>query len=129
MANRKKKKNRVGALTAALCVILTLSLAAGVVYGLYWYGSSRPAPASIREQAAGTSLAVDLASPAESVIGQAPVPAQAELPQEAVPSMDVIEEVLFDEDGLMVARIRGKRYVGFMAVVDDPLRLTLGKCP
>ena len=29
MANRKKKKNRVGALTAVLCVMLTLALAAG----------------------------------------------------------------------------------------------------
>ena len=28
-----------------------------------------------------------------------------------------------------MAKIKGKRYVGFVAVIDDPLRVTLGKCP
>ena len=129
MAKRKKKKNRVGALTVILSVLLTLALAAGIVYGLYRYGSGRPAPASLAARADQTSRTVELASPAEAVLGEAPVPAAAELPEETVPEMDVIEEVLYQEDGLMVARIRGKRYVGFLAVVDDPMRLTLGKCP
>ena len=129
MTYRKKKKNRVGALTAVLCVMLSLALAAGVVFGLYYYGVSRPAPASIRDRAALSDISVELASPAQIVTGEAPVPAKAELPEAAVPEEYGLEEILYDEDGLMVARIRGKRYVGFIAVVDDPLRLTLGKCP
>ena len=52
-----------------------------------------------------------------------------------IPSEDAAEngynykEVLYDEDGLLVARIVGKRWSGYIAVIDDPMRLQVSVCP
>lgn len=35
------------------------------------------------------------------------------------------EEILVQEDGFLLARIQGKRYLGYLAVVDDPFRVTV----
>ena len=116
MANSKKKKNRVGALTAVLCVMLSLALAAGVVFGLYYYGVSRPAPASIRDRAALSDISVELASPAQIVTGEAPVPAKAELPEALDEAQAHDAGILLDatEQGLQSI---AKQYPDFVRVI------------
>ena len=126
---KKKKKTGVGAAAVVLSLVLTLGLAGGAVYGMLRWGSSRPAPESMTAQAARTEKTVALYAPGEPAEGEAPQAAQAVMPAAAQPEEYGYEEVLYDQDGLLVARIRGKRYVGFIAIVDDPARVTLGKCP
>ena len=129
MAKRKKKKRGVRAGGVILALMLTLGLAAGAVYGMLWWSGRRPAPENMTEQADIQSRTVSLYTAEEPTEGQAPEPAPAVLPQDVQPEEFGYEEVLYDQDGLLVARIKGKRYVGFSAVVDEPLRITLGKCP
>ena len=130
MAKRKKKRKKgVSAGVVILSVLLTLSMAAGTVYGLLRWGESRPVPADLGPAVASAEKTVSLFIPGESVEGQAPEPARAVMPEMAEPEEYGYEEVLYDQDGLLVAKIKGKRYVGYIAVVDDPMRLTLGKCP
>ena len=128
MANKKKKK-RLGAGAVTLSVLFTLILAAGAVYGLLAWGGSRPAPADLREAAAAADKTVALYVPGESTEGQAPEPAAAVLPETAQSEEYGYDEILYDQDGLLVAKVKGKRYVGYIAVIDDPMRITLGKCP
>ena len=128
MANKKKKK-RLGAGAVVLSVLFTLILAAGAVYGLLAWGGSRPAPADLGEAAAAANKTVALYVPGESTEGQAPEPAAAVLPETARSEEYGYDEILYDQDGLLVAKVKGKRYVGYIAVIDDPMRITLGKCP
>ena len=128
MANKKKKK-RLGAGAVTLSVLFTLILAAGAVYGLLVWGGSRPAPADLGEAAAAADKTVALYVPGESTEGQAPEPAAAVLPETARSEEYGYDEILYDQDGLLVAKVKGKRYVGYIAVIDDPMRITLGKCP
>jgi exopolysaccharide biosynthesis protein len=128
MANKKKKK-RLGAGAVTLSVLFTLILAAGAVYALLAWGGSRPAPADLGEAAAAADKTVALYVPGESTEGQAPEPAAAVLPETARSEEYGYDEILYDQDGLLVAKVKGKRYVGYIAVIDDPMRITLGKCP
>ncbi len=129
MAKRKKKKRGVGAGAVILSVLLTLALSAGGIYGLFRWGSSRPAPADMRAASESTEKTVTLFVPGGAEEGQAPEPARAVIPETAQPEEFGYDQVLYDQDGLLVAKIKGKRYVGFVAVIDDPQRVTLGKCP
>ncbi len=128
MAKRKRKKG-IGAGGVILAVGLTLALSAGAVFGLLRWGGSRPAPADMGAAADLSEKTVALFTPGEPEEGQAPEAAQAMIPETAQPEEYGYDEVLYDQDGLLVAKIKGKRYVGFVTVVDDPLRVTLGKCP
>ena len=132
MAKRKKKNRRGRAGTAAviLSLLLTLGLSAGAVYGLYFYGAHRPAPTALREAAADPSRQVSVYTALAAVEQEAPAPAAVPVPKDDKPSEEFgFEEILYNEDGLLVAKVLGKRYVGYIAIVDDPMRLTLGKCP
>ena len=133
MAKKKKKRRRsgrAGAAAAVLSILITLLLSAGAVYGVYLYASSRPAPASLRDAPSAGAKQVSVYTAPEPVQAEAPAPAPApELPADDAKEEYGFEEVISDEDGVFVAKIKGKRYVGYIAVVDDPLRLTLGKCP
>ena len=127
---KRKKKKGLGAGLVICALVLTLAASAGGIYGLQRYADSLPAPASMNA-AAGVAgqKTVDLFVPAEPVEGQAPESAEAVLPQAAQPEEFGYEQVLYDQDGLLVAKIKGKRYVGYIAIIDDPSRVTLGKCP
>ncbi len=133
MAKKKKKRRRsghAGAAAAVLSILITLLLSAGAVYGVYLFASSRPAPASLRDAPSADAKQVSVYTAPEPVQAEAPAPAPApELPADDAKEEYGFEEVISDEDGVFVAKIKGKRYVGYIAVVDDPLRLTLGKCP
>ncbi len=129
MAKKKKRKSGAGAAVVILSIAATLLLACIAVYGLYYWGANRPEPVSMRAESPVKTLTVEVSSPAQPVEGEAPLPAEAVLPQSAQDDPNGYEEVIYDQDGLLVARIKGKRYVGFVAVIDDPMRLTLGKCP
>ncbi len=89
---------------------------------------AQPGPAGETAAAAAhdTTLSV-FAAPAVQT-GEAPSPAP-------IPSENAAEngynykEVLYDEDGLLVARIVGKRWSGYIAVIDDPMRVQVSVCP
>ena len=129
MAKKKRRKRGVGAGGVILAVLLTLALSAGAVYGMLQWGGSRPAPADMGAAADLREKTVALFVPGEPEEGQAPEAAQAVIPETVQPEEYGYDQVLYDQDGLLVAKIKGKRYVGFVAVIDDPLRVTLGKCP
>ena len=98
------------------------------MYGAYAAASAQPGPVGETAAAAAqdTTLSV-FAAPAVQT-GEAPSPAP-------IPSEDAAEngynykEVLYDEDGLLVARIVGKRWSGYIAVIDDPMRVQVSVCP
>lgn len=128
MAKRKKSKT-IGTGGVVLGAALSLVLAALLIYGLYFWGSRLPEPAAMRTAGAAGARQISLYTPQEPVEGEAPVPAEAPAPvQENAPSY-IVDEVVCDEDGMYIAKIIGKRYIGYVAIIDDPLRLTLGKCP
>lgn len=130
MAGRRKRKKRtVGAGGVVLGVVLSLTLAALIVYGLYLWGTDRPGPAAMAAPAQTQAREVSLYVPETPVEGEAPVPAEAPLPEQEAMHLYTYDEIVCDEDGLFVSKIIGKRYVGYVAIIDDPLRLTLGKCP
>ena len=113
------KRKTTGALGVVLALALTVVVAGGAAYGAYAAASAQPGPAGETAAAAAhdTTLSV-FAAPAVQT-GEAPSPAP-------IPSEDAAEngynykEVLYDEDGLLVARIVGKRWSGYIAVIDDP---------
>ena len=131
MAKKKKRRRgRTGAAATVLSILLTLLISAAAVYGVYTYASTRPAPASLTTAPAESARQVSVFRAPEPVEDRGPVPADAPaLPEDTASEEFGFEEVLYDEDGLLVAKIQGKRYIGYIAIVDDPLRLTLGKCP
>ena len=127
---RRKKKKKLGAAAVIGSVLLTLALAALAVYGMLSYGRSRPAPAALREgSGVPASEAVSLVRGEEPTTAQAPAAAAAPAVEEEEYVSFGYEGVLYDDDGIFMAKIRGVRYVGFVVIVDDPMRLTVGKCP
>ena len=129
MAKQRKKKNRVGALGVVLSLVLTLTLSALAAAGLYFWGDSRPEPVSLREGGAAEPTLVSLYVPPAAVENPAPTAAEASAPEvEAYDPYD-LDEIIVQEDGLTVARVTGKLFTGFLTIVDDPLRVTLGRCP
>lgn len=130
MAKGKSKKSRVGPGGVILALAFTLALAAGVIYGVYFVSSDRPIPASMTAAAEPVARQVSLFTPGEPQVGQAPAPAQAPEAGEAVSDDGyAYDEIVAQEDGYLIATIHGKRYRGMIVVIDDPLRVTLGKCP
>jgi len=126
----------VGAGGIVLGLLLSLALAALVIYAAWLWADSRPSPADLRPERAMSTVTLDLYEPGETVAEDPPAPA-------AVPEVDTAEkaagvtgsdgyqyaEILSEEEGLLVARVQGKRYKGFVAVIDDPLRLYVTTCP
>ena len=137
MAAKRKKRRRVGAGGIILGLLLALVLGGGVVTGAWWWGGNQPGPEDLREGRAVASVELDLYEPGESVTGEAPVAAEAPVIDEAEPVSSGVTasdgytyaEIIAEEDGLIVARLQGKRYKGFVAVIQDPLRLSVVTCP
>ena len=125
-----RRKGRAGGLTIFLSLLFTIALSVGAVYGVYRYASARPAPAALRETASDSERQVSVFSPPEPVENEAPAGAPAPEPKNEDAAEEFgYDQILYNEDGLLVAKVKGKRYVGYIAIVDDPMRLTLGKCP
>ncbi|MBQ7738023.1 MAG: phosphodiester glycosidase family protein [Oscillospiraceae bacterium] len=125
----RRRKRRVGALGVLLGLLLTLGVAALMVFGLYMVGSSRPAPESQLPAAPAVTTPVSVFRTGETVENPAPPIAEAPAARDLQVEEFGFDEIVSDEDGLFVAKILGKRYVGYIAVIDDPLRLTVGRCP
>ena len=122
------KRKTTGALGIVLALALTVVIAGGVVYGAYAAASAQPGPAGETAAAAAHDTTLSVFSAPAVQTGEAPSPAP-------IPSEDAAEngynykEVLYDEDGLLVARIVGKRWSGYIAVIDDPMRVQVSVCP
>ncbi len=127
MANVKKKRRRVNPLPPLL---LSLLLAASVAAGLWYYGSRIGLQANQRP--AGTPAARSVTLYTAAAPYTAPVREREETPEapemQEAPEYDY-REILVDEDGILIARVQGKRYKGVLAVVEDPTRLFVGSIP
>lgn len=153
MEKKEKNGRRAGAGGILLGIFLSLALAGGCVYGLSVWGSRQAGPAA--ETAAGEvrQTALSLYQPEPAAAAEAPAGAEpaasagaeptasGEAPASAEPTASAgasagaaadygydYDEILTDGDGLLIARIQGKRYKGFIAVIDDPTRLDVGTC-
>ena len=137
MAAKRKRRRRVGAGGIILGLLFALVLGAAAVAGAWWWGGNQPAPADLREARAVDAVELDLYQTGERVTGQAPAPApvpevtDTESVSSGVTASDgyTYAEIIAEEDGLIVARVQGKRYKGFAAVIQDPLRLYVATCP
>ena len=127
MAAEDKKKTS-GALGIVLSVLLTLVLSAGVLYAAYTVASSQPTPAGETEAASLREATLSLTGSQSVITAEEPEPAP-------IPSDDSTQqqynykEVIVEEDGLLIARIVGKRWSGYIAVIDDPSRISVSTCP
>lgn len=127
MSDNKSTPKRMGIGKALLCIILALVLAFGVLAGLYFWGSSQEAPASLTESSPAAGTAVSLYE-AQSLQSESATSADETVPIAAAPK-DYgynYKDILYEEDGFLLASIQGKRYVGYIAVIDDPNRIYLG---
>lgn len=130
MSENKPLRTKAGAGSIVLCLSLALILGAGVLAGLYFLGRSQEQPAARREASGAFETEVSLYVPEEPT---GPVQTAEEVPDKTVPPPEEAygydyREILYDEDGLLVATIQGKRYLGYIAVIDDPSRVYLGTC-
>lgn len=105
-----------------LLPISAVLLAAAAVTGAWLFG--RKAPLQPHERPADRSGGSEATVCGTFETFSAPLQAETE----SAPAYDY-REILFDEDGILIARIEGKRYKGVLAVVDDPTRLFVGSIP
>lgn len=117
MEEQKSKKGR-----SFLIWLITVLGSAAVIAGLWLHG--RSAPLLPAQQAAGVPAAMPLSIWEETEDYRAEEPAV----EESVPEYEY-KEILSNEDGILIARIEGKRWKGVLAVVDDPTRLFVGSIP
>lgn len=125
-ANGKRKK--AGALGIVLALVLTVVIAGGVVYGAYAAASAQPGPSGETAAAAVRDTTLSVFSAGAVQTGEAPSPAPIPADTAAEDEYNY-KEILSDEDGLLVARIVGKRWSGYIAVIDDPMRIQVSVCP
>lgn len=122
------KRNTTGALGIILALALTIVVSAGAVYGAYLAASARPRPAGEAAAAAAQETSLSLFDAPAVVTGEAPTPAPVPTGDTAKTDYDY-KEIVYDEDGLLVARIVGKLWSGYIAVIDDPMRVSVSTCP
>ena len=112
-----KKRGR-----ALLLWLLTLCVSVSAVVGLWLYGSRLPLLPAQREAGVPAATPLSLWTETEDY--------KAEPPATDVPAEEYdYQEILSNEDGILIARIEGKRWKGVLAVVDDPTRLFVGSIP
>ncbi|MBR6207475.1 MAG: phosphodiester glycosidase family protein [Oscillospiraceae bacterium] len=130
MAQKKRRRRRKASAGAVLLgIVLSLALAGGAVAGTYYWASTQPGPALLREEKQPEKTALDLYVSPQAVTGTAPEPAAAPVPEEQSAGEEEFAEILGREEGLTVARVQGKRWRGFIALVEDPGRLEVATCP
>ena len=130
MSDNNSNSRKFGAGKVLLCVILALIVSAGILAGLYFYGNSQEKPAALLESAPAAGESVTLYSH-DTILTDEAAPAEPE--NESETSIEPVKdygynykEIVYEEDGFLLASIQGKRYVGYIAVIDDPERVFLG---
>ena len=118
----EKRSGRSGG--PVLALVLAVAAALIVVGGVWFFASRRAAPPAYAGSGAVRERTVSVYTAPETVSAPAPEPAEAPVLAEEEPFG--FEEILYEDEGLLIARIQGKRYKGFIAVIDDPLRLRVG---
>jgi len=130
MSDNKTTPPVFGAGKVLLCILIALILGAGVLAGLYFWGNGQDMPPSHRPAAAVSNASISLLS--EEIATEEPGEtgdAPDSEPTDPVKTYDYeYKEILYEEEGLLLATIQGKRYVGYITVVDDPSRVYLGTC-
>lgn len=127
---KENKRHPVGAGGIILAFLLVLVLSAMAIFGLWSWGNSLPEPESLRGSAVENTTSVNVWREVPLTVNDAPVPAGApEALSDSGKQEYGFQEILYEEDGLLVARVQGKRWKGLIALVDDPLRLKVATCP
>ncbi len=124
----RRRSRRVRSLSVVLGILLSLGLAAVLWAGAWFWAEQRPHSAALTGERALAATVLDLYVPGERVSVPAPQPAAAPEVLSGTTDSDVVE-IIGQEEGLTVSRIQGKRYRGFVAVIDDPMRLYVATCP
>lgn len=130
MSENRSARPIAGPRRIVLGFALALILGVGVLAGLYFWGCSQEPPAAQQGPSAAEGTAVSLFVPDEPVTEpeeSVDIPAAPESEPKTDHSYDY-KEILYEEEGLLVAAIQGKRYLGYIAVIDDPSRVYLGTC-
>ena len=84
MSDNKSTPKRKGIGKALLCIILALVLAFGVLAGLYFWGRSQEAPASLTDSSPAAGTAVSMYE-AQSLQSESAPPADETVPIAAAP--------------------------------------------
>ena len=117
MEEQRKKRGRALAIW-----LLTVVLSSAVVAALWLYGSRAPLLSAQREAGVPLYAPLSLWNEAGDYSAEPTPEAEAETEYD-------YKEILSEEDGILIARIEGKRWKGVIAVVDDPTRLFVGSIP
>ena len=120
----EKETKKTGALVPGLLIAVAAGLL--LVGALWFFASRRAAPPSMAGSGGAEGHTVSLFTAPEPVEAEAPAPVPAPDVEAADPYG--FDEILAQEDGLLLARIQGKRYRGFIAIVEDPFRVRVGTC-
>ena len=127
-SNGNEKRKTTGALGVVLGLALAIVAAAGVVCGAYAAASAQPGPAGETASAPARETLLPVFTETAVATSEAPTPAPIPAEGDAESEYDY-KSIVAEEDGLLVARIIGKRWSGYIAVIDDPMRVSLSVCP
>jgi exopolysaccharide biosynthesis protein len=128
MSDNKSTPTKFGAGKVLLSIAAGLILGAGILAGLYFWGSNQEKPAALLESSSMDAATVTLYS-AEPAQVEKTAPTVEEVSDELIETKDYgydYKDILYEEEGFLLASIQGKRYVGYIAVIDDPNRVFLG---
>ena len=127
-SNGNEKRKTTGALGVVLGLALAIVAAAGVVCGAYAAASAQPGPAGETASAPARETLLPVFTETAVATSEAPTPAPIPAEGDAESEYDY-KSIVAEEDGLLIARIIGKRWSGYIAVIDDPMRVSLSVCP
>ena len=127
-SRHRRRRRGVRPVSVVLGILLSLALAAVLWVGAWFWAGQRPHSAALTGERALAASVLDLYVPAERFSAPAPQPAEAPEVASGTRDGDVVE-IIGQEEGLTVSRIQGKRYRGFVAEIEDPMRLYVATCP
>ena len=127
-SRHRRRRRGVRPVSVVLGILLSLALAAVLWVGAWFWAGQRPHSAALTGERALAASVLDLYVPGERFSAPAPQPAEAPEVASGTRDGDVVE-IIGQEEGLTVSRIQGKRYRGFVAEIEDPMRLYVATCP
>ena len=127
MDEKKTGGRRVGGAGIVLGLALALALAGAVVWGLHTWGRGHTVQPSETEPGPPQASSLSVYVPEDPYTAPEPEDPSGSTAQETGTLLDGYEydEILAQEEGFLLARIQGKRYLGYLAVVEDPFRVTV----
>lgn len=128
MSENKSISKRIGGGKALLFFFLSIILACLVLAGLYFRGRSQDVPDALQASSPAEEATISLYTAQVSLLEET-LSAENTLSFIEEPTQEYdynYKEILYEEDGFLLASIQGKRYIGYIAVINDPNRVYLG---